>query len=217
LAFVWSVLTFVLSVLTFVWSVLTFVLSVLTFVLSVLTFVWSVLTFVLSVLTFVWSVLAFVLSVLTFVLSVLTSVLSVLTSVLSVLTFVLSVLTSVLSVLTFVLPVLTSVLPVLAFVLSVLLQLTVSDYYHFGIFNIFLDLTVNICRKLPTTSKSMANFTIPGCIKHVSGLDYVIVVNNTAMHVNHYFNNNMAVSLIGGGNRSMQRKNYIPTASYEQT
>jgi hypothetical protein len=27
----------------------------------------------------------------------------------------------------------------------------------------------------------------------------------------------MAVSLIGGGNRSMQRKNYIPTASYEQT
>jgi energy-coupling factor transporter transmembrane protein EcfT len=151
------------------------------------------------------------------VLFLLAFVLSVLTFVLSVLTFVLSVLTSVLPVLTFVLSVLTFVLPVLAFVLSVLLQLTVSDYYHFGIFNIFLDLTVNICRKLPTTSKSMANFTIPGCIKHVSGLDYVIVVNNTAMHVNHYFNNNMAVSLIGGGNRSMQRKNYIPTASYEQT
>ena len=109
----------------------------------------------------------------------------------------------VLSVLTFVLSVLTFVLPVLAFVLSVLLQLTVSDYYHFGIFNIFLDLTVNICRKLPTTSKSMANFTISGCINHMSGPDYVIVVNNTAMHVHHYFNNNMAVSLIGGGNRSM--------------
>ena len=83
-----------------------------------------------------------VLFLLAFALSVLTFVLSVLTFVLSVLTFVLSVLTSVLPVLTFVLPVLTSVLPVLAFVLSVLLlQLTVSDYYHFGIFNIFLDLT----------------------------------------------------------------------------
>ena len=158
---------------------------------------------VLFLLAFVLSVLTFVLSVLTFVLPVLTFVLSVLTSVLPVLTFVLPVLTFVLSVLTFVLSVLTFVLPVLTFVLSVLLQLTVSDYYHFGIFKIFLDLTVNICRKLPTTSKSMANFTISGCIKHVSGLDYVIVVNNTAMHVHHYFNNNMAVSLIGGGNRSM--------------
>jgi len=37
----------------------------------------------------------------------------------------------------------------------------------------------------------------------VSGLNYVMVVNNTAMHVHQYFSNNVAVSLIGEGNRSM--------------